>query len=298
MSELSRSFDDGLRVTSVAAKALDQEVLAVSLENVGPLSAVALQIVEIIDSPSASASLVSAEVGRDPVIAAKVLSVANSAFYGNAVVSNLQAAVARLGLRTLRNLVLAAAVSDRSGFSIERYPFTENGLWQHSLTVALLAQKNGIHLTSLSDRSDDLFLGGLLHDIGKVITSQLLDFEVSSTGFTALYEEIEGAGFSHIDAGVLVAKEWTLPDTVTNVILGHHDLRKIDRDVELVAAIALFDVIANKHFLGLDPAASIDEMLPRDALEALLLTDNDFMELEHSIEGQLKEITEIVEALV
>lgn len=297
LSDLSRSFENGFRVTSVAAKSLDQEVLAASLENVGPLSAVALQVVGAIDHPDSDAHKISAEIGRDPVITAKVLSVANSAFYGGAGANSVSAAVSRLGMRTLRNLVLAAAVSDRPTDRLDRYPFAANGLWQHSLTVALLAQKNGVKLASLSDRSNDLFLCGLLHDIGKVITSQLLDIDVNSTGFDALMQETEGTGFTHIDAGLLIAKEWNLPEAVANVIAFHHDPKNAETDMELAAAIALFDVIANRRYLGLRESTEIDTLLPDHTLDILLLTESDYIDLDEAVGEQLAGINEVVKAL-
>jgi len=272
-------------------------VLASSLENVGPLSSVAMQIVRSIDASTGGVQKISVEIGRDPVITAKVLNVANSAFYGGIGPSSLPAAVARLGLSTLRNLVLAAAVSDRPQTTIERYPYTDNGLWRHSLTVALLAQRNGTRLASLSGRGHDLFLCGLLHDIGKLITTQLLDVDVMSTGFSGLLEESESAGFTHIDAGLLVAKEWNLPDAVTNVIAFHHEIENATSDIELVAAIALFDVIANRRFLGIREDADIDLMLPEGTLDTLLLTEQDYAELNESVADQVEEINELVESL-
>jgi len=297
LSDLNQALDDDIRVTSMAAKSLDQEVLAASLENVGPLNAVAMHIVDCIDSPSVSAKKISFEIGRDPIITAKVLNVANSAFYGGAGSTTLPAAVGRLGLSTLRNLVLASAVSDRQNQTNDRYPYIPNGMWQHSLAVALLAQKNGTQFGSLRGRGNDLFLCGLLHDIGKVITSQILDVDVKSTGFSGLLEESESNGYTHIDAGLLVAKEWNLPETVTNVITFHHDIRKATSDVELVAAVALFDVIANRRSLGLRDDADVDVVLPEGTLDTLLLTEQDYIELDESIEEQVVEINEMVEVL-
>jgi HD-like signal output (HDOD) protein len=127
------------------------------------LPQVALEIMELSQRPEVSFDEVSAVLEKDPLLAAKVLSIAQSAVYApRSPILSLRQATIRLGLKTLRDLVLEAAVSMRV-FRAPGYGEAMERLSRHSTATAYLlralCRRTGID-------AEYAFLCGLLHDVG------------------------------------------------------------------------------------------------------------------------------------
>ena len=162
-------------------------------------------------------------IEKDPLLAARVLSVSNSATFGGlAQVRNVTQAATRLGADSLR-LVLFEVMASHIFVSVDvKIRSACHALWQHSRAVASTAR----HLTLMVDAGDagEAYLAGLLHDIGKPIIASLLvkaenrllgtktDVWLDSDTWMSIVQN------GHRPVGVALAEKWMLPETVVSTV--------------------------------------------------------------------------------
>src|SRR4051794_32375231 len=149
------------------------------LEQLPPSRAAALRVVQVVDDPDTSAADVAGAAGADPALTARILRVANSAYYGlSGRVGTPSFAVTVVGFQTVRSL---AAVSAAGLAGEEDLPA---GFWERAATVAsacsLLARR-------LGTPAPEAFCAGLLHDLGSALLRRH-----DRTTYDALVAEAEG----------------------------------------------------------------------------------------------------------
>jgi putative nucleotidyltransferase with HDIG domain len=181
------------------------------------------RLAAMIGRPTVSTEEIGSIIEKDQVLAAKVLRLANSPFYGfPSRIGSVAHAVIVLGFNVVKGLTLCA-----SALSIMKDAGMDQ-LWRHSLGVAitanLLATRLGIK------NPEELFVAGLLHDIGKVVlyvkwpeVGACIKDASKAGGDRSLFElEQELLGLSHADIGGCLANAWNLPVTLREPILHHH----------------------------------------------------------------------------
>lgn len=179
-------------------------------------------------------------ISDDPPVAAKVLSVANSAAYGFASqVETIELAVALLGLRETYAIVLSAAVLDL--FDVGKR-FDYKRFWEESMNAAAAARI--IAKSTGNEKHDSVFAAGLLHDIGRIALLETVPdmyVKVSSdlVGDELLQAEQEFAGLSHTEAGYELAVHWNLPGTIALPIRYHHHPDRAESCTVQVGIVAL-----------------------------------------------------------
>jgi HD-like signal output (HDOD) protein len=178
----------------------------------------------------ANESISSREVGRiiaaDAVITAKVLQIANSAFFRRARrITNIEQAVMYLGFPGVRNLVLCAEVFARWPGKLVQAPLDLELLQSHVQRVAAVAGA----LTAGSRWSDDSILAALLHDIGYWVLIQECPGELDqaielaiSQGVAMHTAETRIMGASHAELGAYLLGLWGLPYPVIEAVAHHH----------------------------------------------------------------------------
>jgi putative nucleotidyltransferase with HDIG domain len=204
------------------------------------------------------------QLETDPLLSAVVLRAANSAANGSAI-KHLEQAVTRLGAQRLKTLVFEYASRELFQSTNRRIAEANRKIWEHSVSVALLARD----LAAFAGNSDgdSCYLGGLLHDVGKpVLASLMLEAERrlgnSRAGWiddAAWSEAIAGA---HRRVGVAVATGWKLPDEVTAAI---RDCSDFDVNERSCAAnvVRLANAIAKREGYTTGPidADDVDAMI-------------------------------------
>lgn len=227
------------------------KLIAAKSLNIPTLPAVVHELRTLLQNPATGTREISQLVAQDPPLAAKVLKIANSAFYGlrERCVSTEQAC-AVLGLRVLRNVVTQAAVMTRYDH-MQGQGLDLDELWAHSQLVAQITS----HLSQrsrgkLGMTADEFYTCGLLHDLGKVVLLESARDEYVATLQRAQGENLpvhvceeQHFGFNHTDVGALVAIQWGLPSTIATGIQYHHGPR------EAVAADPVVCLIANANLL-------------------------------------------------
>jgi len=230
------------------------------LERVGDLPAmptVVSEVLRLTDDPSVTMAEVGQAIEKDPVLAARILKLSNSPYYGmRQFVGTLKLALVVLGVREVRNIILGVSVIQ----SLCDDP-SEAGLpkefWVHCVVAAALSRMLGAHLKL--GLQGEAFVSGLLHDIGKLILIRKLGvpyvevYRQSGGISDPLCEaELRYLGFTHADAAAALASRWNFPATLTDAISMHHandDVRlHLAKDPQLAAVIRLANLAAHHEF--------------------------------------------------
>lgn len=272
-------------VAPTIATQVTSERVARQVEDLGPLPAVALEVMDLTQNPDSSARDLQAVISRDAVIAGKVLKMANSAFFSKGrSCQTLQDAATRLGVKTIRNLVMGSCVTGMMGRDLAHYPYEPFGLPKHSLALGIVAGEL-VRLFSLpAGLRDELFLCGLLHDVGKLTLSGLIASEVAATGQAGIESERRFCGTDHAEVGGLMALHWKLPEHTTAAIKFHHRPALADEEFQRhVAVIHVGDWLLNRQYIGLSEAQEGDastavDSAPDDAALAVLGMQQDDLE--------------------
>ena len=207
-----------------------------NLPNIVPdipaLPIVASRILHIIADDNSSLEELKKVISMDQSFSSRLLKVANSPYYrASNTISDITDAITRIGFTTVQALVFAISLKDL------RRPLNKTDflLWDHSLAVSvasgLIARDMGLL------PSDETFIYGLLHDIGKVVINLSLKNEFADVVSTVRERNISFAeaenkvlGFDHCDMGKYVADQWRLPAKLAFVIANHHETDILDCD--------------------------------------------------------------------
>jgi len=214
------------------------------------LPTVAIQIMELAQRPSVTFEEVVGVLEKDPLLAARVLSVSSSALYaGMTQVVSLKQAAVRLGLKTLRDLVLEAAMNLRV-FRVPGYEEPMERLRRHSAVTAQLAR---VVCKRTAVDGEHAFLCGLLHDVG-FAAGMLALVENQKPGDRLAYEDMAPAVAAyHEEATGLVGKLWKLHAPILDVVSSHHHLSP--RSPPLVPVLILAEQLAFELDAGIAPVA-------------------------------------------
>lgn len=208
------------------------ESLLKNVSGLVSLPEVAVRVNAMVDDPECSADEVAKVIETDPGLSTRMLGIANSAMYGfSKEISTIGRAVTVLGTRQIRDLVLTTAAAK----TFEKIPtdlISIDDFWHHSIYCGLLAK----HIASISKtkHGETMFMAGLLHDIGHLIMfnqipeqiHQIL-METLQPGEEQLYQiERRVLGFDHSAVGGALARLWTLPPILQEVIEFHHEPEK------------------------------------------------------------------------
>lgn len=250
VGEASIAWDDELLLDQSALKERMLDVFRAPGYQPPELPTTAQRVLAVSQSPDVEIEQIVTLLEADPMLAARVLRVASSTAYaGAARIDSLSGAVMRLGLRTIRDLVLEVAMNLRV-FRSEAYTGPMERLRLHSQATAHLSRLI-CQYTSLE--ADYAFLCGLLHDVG--IAGILLALGDVPRGkkvpeLAVLWPAVDEA---HAEAGALMARLWDLPGDLPYPLGAHHVVEIEGYPHPLAAAVCLADELASTLGAGLVP---------------------------------------------
>jgi HD-like signal output (HDOD) protein len=254
-------------------------IAGIKIEDVGVLPQVVGQINELAERPSTRAEEVARLILRDPTLTSKILRILNSAYYGlRREIHSLQHAVAYLGIQQIRNLVISSALVE--SFRFEHGFVEPDRVWEHSLGCAIGAKRIGDTLPGVD--GDGAYLGGLLHDLGRIIllSQRPEDYrevvDVCERGLCTLREAEESRfGVSHEEAGCALGEAWGFSEPVLAAIRYHHRPAEAGPMVPLVAAVGFANAVCHQE--GIRFGFEVDEELTagekETAWEVLIASD-------------------------
>ena len=249
------------------------EKIAATVGDLPALPQVATKVMSLIQDPRCKVKDLERIIYTDQAITARVLRIANSAFYGvRGDVSTLSRAIVILGFNTLRSVVVtgASAALHRTKSSC----FKDRILWEHSIAVAIAARTIAKECRYASQ--EEAYLGGLLHDVGKVVLDANMSEEyqevleqVYNDRKTFIEAENDVLGFDHCDVGVLMATRWNLAPGLIEAVRLHHQPMGAEIDPTLCAIVSLANSLCVK--LGIGPERDAEIVLA-DLESTLMLT--------------------------
>ena len=243
------------------------------------LPAAAIQVIEMSRDPDVNIEKIRALIETEPLLAARVVRTAQSALYSRRVpVQTLEQAIVQLGLSTLCDIFLQAALSAKV-FRAKGYEKPMEALRKHSVVTAHVARV----ICRESFLSEEYaFLCGLLHDVGTaagiIAVSDVPrgqaapDFEIAESAVVAVHEEASG----------MLARTWRLPADVALVLEHHHHFVIDGRTHPLAAVVCLADDLASQA--GAPAGGEGQTTLATQAARELSLTDS-------AVAGFLEEAT-------
>ena len=207
--------------------AYDIDALLSEVVTLPSLPGTVARLVQIVDDPNTSVADVSSLIAADPAISLKALRLVNSAYYGlRDRVRTVEHAVALLGVKVIKNMVLTATVFEVINTGVDAFTkhCVATGVAMRVLTRAQLP-------VSAHVDPEEAFLFGLLHDIGKVVLDEYLPNECAAVAdltqeaHCSWHEaELRVIGVGHGELGARLMEQWKLPDEFAQAIAGHHDL--------------------------------------------------------------------------
>lgn len=228
-----------------------------AVKDLPSLPSVLARIIEQLGNPDVNAADIGALIGRDQSLSSKVLKLVNSAYYGfPRQIKSIQHAVVILGFTKIRTLIITASVfgafrrATPGELNIPRF-------WQHSLGAALAA-KAAAETYGAAHLAEDAFIGGLLHDIGKIVLDQ---FQPAVSAPIIKYAAEKGLlitdveakvmdNFNHAAIGGWLIEKWRLPSDVVRMVAGHHSPHRYNENRELIAFVHIGDILARALGVG------------------------------------------------
>lgn len=214
-------------VETLEQQDLKEKIIA-AVKDLPPMPQVIFKIQRLLLDPNSNAKQIADYIETDQAIAAKVLKMANSSFYGvSGRVSSLQHAAVILGNKTLGELTMIAGFSDLVGNRLPGYGYNADELWKHSLAVALIAKSVAEKI--VPQYINEALTAGLIHDIGKLILDPyvlekraLFDEYMQAGDRTFLKAEKNILGFDHAEIASEACKKWKFSELLTCSIKYHH----------------------------------------------------------------------------
>lgn len=244
--------------TTNAARPEDRlDVLLQSAKDMPTIPRIAVHVAKLVDNPNASARQVATALASDQVLTARVLRMANSAFYGAPRrISTVTDAIVLLGMRTIRNMAMAVSCFDVLDRELQCYAMRRGDMWRHAFCVGYAAQLLAKRTHYLA--TEEAFVAGLMHDIGKVIVSLSFadDFnrvlEIAASNDLPFYlAEQQVLGFDHAEVGARVCENWKLPQQLVETIRYHHRPSLQSDWAPLTAIVHVADVLCLTLGIGI-----------------------------------------------
>ena len=210
------------KLTDIILKRLDSDNLLVPA-----MPAIAVQCMRLLEDPNQTFRRVGELVGKDPLLASRVLRLANSAaFPGRTPATTLEQAIPRMGTEGLKLALVHYSMYQAFSSRDARIQSAFRAIWEHSLAVALIAKEIAGQMAG-QDAVDPgvAYLAGLLHDVGKpVVAALLLEAEkLASVHKSALpwishnvWRQVVDR--SHRNIGVALSRRWQLPAEISSAV--------------------------------------------------------------------------------
>lgn len=205
--------------------------LIAKVKTLTPISQAALNLVTLLDRPETDNEDVVRVLKFDNVLTAKLLRACNSPIFAfEDPISSVDQAVLILGHQQILRIALSISFSSTMSAPLPGYAAQAKELWRHSLTTALAAENLARNNNAIEVHHSVAFTAGLLHDIGKLVLSQVLtpDFQsairtrVTQGGFSRAEAEKEVVGADHAEVGMVLLQSWRLPEDIVEAVANHH----------------------------------------------------------------------------
>jgi putative nucleotidyltransferase with HDIG domain len=286
-------------VTTEANDTSDQLTRIVAMTRDLPaMPHVASKVLELSSDPGTSARQLQQVIADDQAMTARILKIANSAMYScSRKIKTLTEAIVMLGFNSIRSLVVTSAARNLYNTKSSQTGLKERLLWEHSIGAAFACRL--LVEPRLPALTEEAFLAGLLHDIGKLVLKIRVptDFDeivqiVYNENRPFHLTERELLGFDHSVVGAMLVNKWKFSPALENVILNHHDPDALSADDPLLLYLDLGNKLCHKLGIGFVAEPDLD-IVNTPANRILQLPAQVFEDVAARLEGNLAEEMEI-----
>ena len=271
-----------------------------------------MKILRQIADEKSSMENISKTIERDPSLAANILKVSNSPYYGvRQKVASLKLALTILGLNEVINMVTSISIIRMFPSRRKAGEFNRSKFWRHSFGCALAAQMLATEMRFSTEGVE--FVAGLIHDIGKLILDQYFHPKLKEIwslkekeDVPLLEAETRVMGVDHAVLGSWLAQSWQLPPVLVDSIMYHHrplDVLALSTPSpmpSLTAIVHLADILACEPELNFTESMTSPQSFTENTAWKIILAERPALDkptLERFI-GKYDEHREKVSALI
>lgn len=242
-------------------KTTRSELIKQYIDSFPVLPVTVTRLMQVTSSPECSVKDVVETIHSDQSLCLTVLKIANSVLFGRPQrVDSIKMAVVILGFNEVKRIALAKALINSFSKLAKRHsPFVDM-FWKHSFVCGMAAKVIGQDQYIAPDIA---FMGGLIHDIGKLIMLETFVDDYASqrwmTGLSdeeTLYEELQMFSFTHDMLGGQLLKKWFFPENLIAAVAYHHRPAEAAKEKAFAHVIQLADFLSfyccNQELLGDD----------------------------------------------
>lgn len=216
-----------------------------SFENLPVLSEIVRLAISALSDPNCSIRQLADLIGKDQSISARMVKIANSAFYGHPrQIKSLPESIVLLGFKKIRSILVTASAAKLMNAPIDGYMIGKGELWKHSYGVGFASGL--IAKTSRAYDSDEAFTAGVLHDIGKLVLGNFLKGSYDELLHLSKSQQINFTiaekrllGYQHAEVGAMMLEKWNFPPTMSESVAFHHEPQGGEQKTKLIGILYL-----------------------------------------------------------
>ncbi len=263
------------------------------IQKMPSLSTTVGKVMEICSRTDASPNELNKVISLDPVLTGQVLKLINSAYYSLVTkITSLTRAITMLGMNTVKNMALSTAIIRTVAGAKKSKVLPTSRFWAHTIGAGVSAKM----LASIKDvpvvEREELFVAGLLHDLGKIpFGDEYIEvLKIAKNEQLPLIEvEREIMGIDHQEVGLMIAEKWKLNEVITTCISRHHDVNGLEGNLaKQVGFVALGNIYTNILDIGSAGNSFPDEGEILLLLEVLDISLEDFGHIGASVQEEIR----------
>lgn len=270
------------------------------IEEIPTLPAIITQVIKIANDPKSTADSLNKIITKDQSLTSKTLKLVNSAYYGfPRTINKITEAVVILGFNTIKSLAMSVSVCELFSDETDVEGFSLSGLWRHSVSVGICSELIGKHIKH--PLTEELFILGLLHDVGLVVECQYFreDFveclRAAKSGKVLQDVEKEIIGIDHGLIGKKVTEQWKLPKMISSVVGFHHQPKFAYGDTKELTSIVYFaDIICRLKKIGTSGSYIMEKLQP-EAFEAIKFKKEDIKIIASQIDSAMEKAKDFLD---
>jgi HD-like signal output (HDOD) protein len=228
------------------------QALLKKFKDMKTLPHVAIRLTKLLSDEKSTMQEFERLIKMDPTLVLRLLRVVNSPYYGvREKIDSISRAVVFVGMKSLRNMIVTTALREVFQRSSYEDIFSRAHLWLHCATVSICSQM--ISERIFRQAGDDVYLCGILHDIGMIVEDQVAQdlfletckaYTPDTKAFTEYEREVIGA--DHCEIGYLLACDWKLPGGVREGIKNHHNTEEGISPSSIAGIVQIADCMVSK----------------------------------------------------
>lgn len=274
-----------------------EHALIRKFNNIKTLPHVAIRLSKLLSNENNSFKDMEEVIRLDPTLVLRVLRIVNSAYYGlKQKVDSIERAVVFIGMRNLRNMVVTEALKDIFRMETNGQVYSRRQLWLHCAAVSICGHMIGERI--FGQKGEDVFLCGILHDIGIIVEDQVARksfietcnrFQLNSRSFVD--HENEVIGTNHCAVGYELSREWSLPVTVQEAIRDHHRLSHTISPSSVTGILQISEYIVSR--MNYTAMPGMKETLSAQLLDHLVENSGEYKTLIRDLPDEMVKAREL-----